>query len=236
MLTFPTHLFNPLTIRLQPRATVIEGGENLLGERDVLRTDGGGYWVADMVGIELLTPDLIRAWEAWEGHLQGGMTRVLVPVPSLRQAPRPAGGPGLMRPAALVAESDDPYFPEAKAFASPLIVAASIGAAALRATQLDIAISRGARLRGGERFAIDHPAVGRRVYKVARVLARDGLEATCVITPPLREAIGDGTALDFDWPSMVATLVPNSEISPELMGDRHATVNIAFREAMAIGA
>jgi hypothetical protein len=207
------------------------GGESLAGENDAIRTDGGGYWQIQMSGIELVGPDLVRAWRAWEAELEGGVTRVLVPIADIRHAPRSAIGKVLAKPSDLAAESVDPYFPEALGFATPFIIAETVGAALLRATQLVIDVTRGARLKGGEHFAINHATSGRRIYRVHRVLSRDGQQATVSIRPPLREAIADGTALDFDWPSVVAVVMPENDISADI-GNGHASVNIAFREAL----
>lgn len=231
MLTFPTHLFNPASIQIKLAGVAISGGEALSGETDTIRTDGGGYWVVRMSGIELITPDQIRAWRAWEDMLDGGVEKVLVPVADVRQAPRPVVGGALSRPSQLENSSDDPYFPEAIAFATPWIVASVTGSAALRATQLVINVTRGARLRGGEVFAVDHAVSGRRLYRVRRVLSSTGQEATVSIRPPLREALTAPKSADFDWPALTATLVPDNDISPDIQNGRHASVNIAFREA-----
>lgn len=231
MLTFPTHLFNPARITMRPGGSVLSGGESLLGEQDVIRTDGGGYWIVTLAGIELLTNDQVRAWRAWEDHLDGGVQKVLVPVADVRNAPRPVVGGRLGRPSALVPLSDDPYFPEATAFATPWIVARAVSAAGMRATTMTIAVDRGARLRGGEVFAINHATRGRRCYRVGRVLNRNGQAATVTIRTPLREAVPAGAVVDFDWPSLVATLVPDADISPEIEYGRHGTVDITFREA-----
>jgi hypothetical protein len=232
MLTFPTHLFNPAAIKMRAAGVSVTGGESLLGESDTIKTDGGGYWIIQMSGIELRTPDLIRAWRAWEDTLDQGTTRVLVPVADLRQAPRPTAGGRPSRPSAMLNSSDDPYFPEAVGFATPWIVAHVTAARPLRATSINIQVDRGARLKGGEVFAIDHATVGRRVYRVARVTARpDAQTATVEIRTPLREAIDADTPVDFDWPSLVATLLPEADISPDIEYGRRATVDIAFREA-----
>lgn len=231
MLTFPTHLFNPARIAMRPAASVLSGGESLLGEPDVIRTDGGGYWLISMLGVELVTPDLVRAWRAWEDHLDGGVTKVLVPVADVRNAPRPVVGGRLSRPSGMQPTTDDPYFPEAVGFATPWIVATVTAAAPLRATRLTIRVDRGARLRGGEVFSLNHARQGRRCYRVGRVLERDGQTASVTIRTPLREPVIAGLSADFDWPSTVATLVPDSDISPELQYGRGGTVDITFREA-----
>lgn len=232
MLTFPTHLFNPVRIAARPMGSTVEGGESLSGLRDVIRSDGGGYWSVNMMGIQLIDADTIRAWRAWESELQAGVTRVIVPISDVRQAPRPVVGGKLGSPSQLEAGSDDPYFPEAVGFATPWIVATITDPAALRAVQLTINVERGARLKGGEHFSIDHATAGQRLYRVRRVTARDGQEATVLIEPPLREAVADNTAANFDWPGVVCVLVPGSNISPELEGARYASIDIAFREAL----
>ena len=236
MLTFPTHLFNPIRTVLKPTGITISGGESLSGEVDTIRTDGGGYWLIHMLGIELLTDDLVRAWRAWESTLEGGVTKVLVPIADVRHAPRPVTGGVLSRPSQLKDNDPaDPYFPESVGFATPWIEASVLAfTAELRATEMWIEVTRGARLKGGEHFAVDHPTAGRRVYRVVRVLERHpdiDQAARVAIRPPLREATGDGTALDFDWPSVVATLLPEADISPELLYGRSGTVDITFREA-----
>lgn len=231
MLTFPTHLFNPARIQLRPAGATVTGGESLSGQTDVIKTDGGGYWFVQMAGIELITPDLVRAWRAWEDELDSGVTKVLVPVADVRHAPRPVVGGSLSRPSQLQNDSVDPYFPEAVGFATPWIVAKITAAAALRATTVTIEVERGARLKGGEIFAIAHATAGRRIYRVRRVLDRDGQSATVLIRTPLREAVAIDTPVDFDWPSLVATLVPEADISPDIEYGNRSTVDISFREA-----
>lgn len=230
MLTFPTHLFNPLSVTMRPVSAVITGGESLAGETDVISTDGGGFWQVAMTGVELIGPDQIRAWRAWEDTLEGGVEKVLVPVADIRQAPLPIVGGRRARPVNLAAGSDDPYFPEAVGFPAPIIVARIVGAAALRATTVTLEVLRGSRLRGGEIFAVTHPTKGRRCYRVRRVLSRDGQRATVSIRMPLREAVTANTPVDFDWPSLVATLDPNADISPAIENG-HSSVGITFREA-----
>jgi hypothetical protein len=230
MFTFPTHLFNPESIKLKLAGATVTGGEALSGETDVIRTDGGGYWLCEMRGIHLHTDDLLRAWQAWEDHLEDGVTKILLPVPELRTAPRPVAGGILSRPSQLAVTGDD-YFPEAVAFAAPWIEAVTVGSAALRATSLVINVTGGARLKGGERFAIAHATEGRRVYRVGRITAQSGQQATVTIRPPLREAVADATAVDFDWPSMVAVKVPDFDISPTIERGRYGRVDITFRES-----
>ncbi len=229
MLIFPTHLFNPARIQLQCMGATLSAGESLSGVTDTIKTDGGGFWVCSMTGIELLTDDQLRAWRAWEDTLESGVTKVLVPVADVRLAPRIAGS----RPASpIVQSSGDPYFPEGLAFSAPWIVATVKVAAALRATQLDIDVTTGVPLKGGEIFSLAHPTAGKRIYRVVRVLSRPTASRAVVqIRTPLREAVAANLAANFEWPMFVGTLLPEANISPDIEHGRRATVDIAFRES-----
>lgn len=229
MLVFPTHLFNPAGVKVTPAGSSVTAGESISGITDVIRTDGGGYWVVALSGIELITPDLIRAWRAWEDTLDSGAEKIILPVADVRQAPRiPGDAPG-----AILAGSTDPYFPEAVGFATPWIVAVTVGAAALRATQIEINVTTGAPLKGGEQFSINHGGdTGHRLYRVRRVLSRPTASRAVVsIRTPLRAAVAAGTACNFDWPLLTASLVPESDISPDIEYGRRAGVDAVFREA-----
>lgn len=233
MFTFPVHLFKPTSIKVRPLAVTVDGGETLSGEKDVLRTDGGGRWLVEMRNMMLKNPDMIRAWRAWEDHLEGGVQQVLVPIADIRQAPRPivSGVPTL--PGKLLASSADPYFPEAIGYAAPYITATIVDAAALRATQVKINIATGSPLKGGEFFALAHSTSGRRIYRVGRIISRPtGSSAVVTIRTPLRQAVAAGMAADFDWPSLVCTLMPDADISPDLEQGMFGAVDISFIESV----
>lgn len=162
--------------------------------------------------------------------MAGGAEQFLVPVADIRHAPRGTIGNQLVRPGPLLATGTDPYFPEVLGYAVPVIIATA-GEANLRATQLAINIERGSRIVGGQYFSITHTNKGRRMYRAGRVLSRTGQSVTVTIVPPLREAIGPATPLDFDFPSFLGALAPNSETAAELLFARSANVSFTFREA-----
>lgn len=228
--TIPIQLFQPSQIKTELVARVIESPDSLSGNSQVIRTDGGGYWRCDMGGMALLTSDQIRAHRSWEDYMAGGAQEFLVPIADIRHAPRGTIGNQLVRPGPLLVTGTDPYFPEALGYAVPVIIATA-GAAALRATELTVTIERGSRVVGGQYFSITHPTKGRRMYRTGRVISRNGQAATVSIVPPLREAIGPATALDFDFPSFLGSLVPNTDTAAELLFSRSANVSFSFREA-----
>lgn len=220
---WPAHIFNPTSIKADPVENVITGGAALNGDEDVIATDGGGRWKITFGGIVLRSPKLIRAWDAWTSHMAGGARAFLAPLVSGQTAPRPFAGSGIARPSAL--HADDDLFATAVGYASPFIVATTVGNAALRATALTINVAQGARLNGGEKFSI-----GRRAHKVERVTARAGQQATVIISPPLRQAVAGGSAVNFEWPVVQAKLIPGQDLTPDLAFGRRADMSISFVE------
>lgn len=229
MFIFPVHLFNPASIKAGVVENVISGGQALSGDEDVIATDGGGRWQITYSGINLRTAEQERKWDAWASHLAGGARAIYVPLVSLRTAPRPVAGVGLARPSAIYA--DDPYFPTEVRFASPYIVAQTVGAAALRATTLTILVTQGARIQGGEKFSING-----RAHKIERVTARNGMQATCIISPPTRAAIGAGTAVEFGWPYVQCKAAIGQDLIPDMSFGRNGAVSVTFVEDFSDGA
>lgn len=223
MFIFPLQRFAPEAIKADVVAKVVSGGTALNDEEDVIQTDGGGRWEIGLSGISLRTVWRERAWSAWTSYLAGGARRMLVPVYSLRTAPRPVAGNGLMRPSNLIA--DDDVFPSSVSFASSYISAQAVGSVGLRATTMTVLVTQGARVDFGMRFG-----AGARSYKIERVISRDGMAATVLISPPTRAPITAGAALNFDWPVVQCRAVIGQDLSPEMMWGRQGATAIAFVE------
>lgn len=223
MFILPIHKLRPDGIKADVVPRVISGGVALNDEEDVIQTDGGGRWEISFSGITLNTIEKQRLWDAWTSYLAGGARAVLVPVYSLRTAPRPIAGNGLMRPSRLIA--DDDVFPTSVAFASPYIVAQVVNAVALRATTMTIRVDQGARVTHGMRFG-----VGGRAYKIERVLSRAGMQAVCVTNPPAREPITAGSPAIFDWPLVQCTAAIGQDLAPEMQWARFGGAGISFVE------
>lgn len=222
MFVFPAHLFNPGKVRVHLARTTLSGGASLTGDEDHVITDGGGRWEVTYEDISLDSPELINAWEAWNGYLAAGTVQVTVPVLSLETAPRPMQGRRPMPPSALAV--DDPLFPTSVGFAAPYIVAVVAANAALRATTLEIVVSRGAALGGGEKFEI-----AGRVHRIARKID----ETHFIIEPALRAAVTAGTAINFDWPCVICHAVPGEDWSPAIEFGQFADTSIRFVESFA---
>lgn len=221
MFVWPTHLFNPTAIKADVAPTMIDGGTALNGDRTTIQTDGGGRWQITYSGIVLRTPQMVKKWDAWTSYMPG--RAFLVPLVSMLTAPRPHAGGTVARPSSITA--DDDYFPEEVRYASPYIIAQTVGDVALRATQMTINVTQGARVEGGEKCSING-----RGFKIERVLSRFGQQATVIVSPPSREAISSGSSVNFEWPTVQCKMVLGQDLSPNLAFGRRAEMAISFVE------
>lgn len=220
---FPAHLFRPTSTKAGIVENVISGGRSLSGEEDAIATDGGGLWQITHSGINLRKPVHLRLWQAWASHLAGGARACLVPLLSLTSGPRPIGGNTLLRPSGI--HADDDIFPTDVRFGLPLITAVTASSATLRATTLTIRVEKGARIQGGEICSING-----RGFRIQRVTSRSGMTATCIVSPPTREAIEPGTAVIFDWPLVRCRAALGQDLNPEIQFGRTASIAVAFIE------
>jgi hypothetical protein len=230
--TFPLGvIFNPREIKASIVYQAVVGPPSISGVVQTLRTDGGGLWRVDMTGIPLRTPKDVRAWEAWQAEFGGGAGTCIVPIPSIGLAHRPLAGGKPIRTGGLYPQSDDACFPEALDYGAPIIVAEVVGDAALRATTITINVIRGGRLTGGEKFGLTHATMGKRMYRIRRVLSRPtDQSATVLIETPLREAVVSGATVNFDLPAVLSRAIPEQDFGVALSRNR-GEVSISFLEA-----
>lgn len=227
MPVFPAHLLHPASVKRSLTGRVISSPPSLSGVTQSVRTDGGGLWQVTYGGIILRTADHRRIWGAWDSYLAGGVQRVKVPMLANLDAPRGMQAGRVARYGGL-AFTGDPYFPEAVNYASSLVIATA-SAAPLRATTLTINVTRGQAPKGSEVFGIRYADGTDRAHRIVRALGGNQYS----IDPPLRQAITNGTSLNFDWALVDATVVPGSDIAPEYSNGR-GEVSITFQEAIDV--
>jgi hypothetical protein len=96
----------------------------------------------------------------------------------------------------------------------------------VRATSLSIAISYGGRIEPGQHFSI-----GERLYRVKSVTySGAGATATITIRPPLREAVPNGSRLEFDFPVCRMRLASDTEMDLSLDQRRLGAPSASFVE------
>ncbi len=236
MIVWPWRLLLPSSCKTRLSAQVQAGPPSLSSLTQSSRTDGGGFWMSDLTGIQLLCPDQVRACRAWAAMLDAGATEFVLPLWDLAQAPRPYAGGAMMLPGAPAPSLD--YFAQDPSFGQPLMVAVVSGAQALRSTSLDITMRQGSRLRGGEHFSLNHPTLGWRLYRVGQITGVAGSTYTCSIRPPLREAVADQLAVEFDVPRYQAKIATGKadDLEPSLDQGRWGTVALYAVESLAASA
>lgn len=234
MYLWPFRLLPPYAAKWSRVGAAMLGPVSIDGaQQQASRTDGGGLWRLDC-SFEAKTVDQILALRAWDAYLDAGTTEFIMPVLDLPFAPRPtiAGRP--MKPGKPASASDP--FGESGDYGSALMMASNVGAASLRATSITINMVQGSSIRAGQIFSINHAMKGWRKYNIQRVTSADGNLFTVSFRPPLREAITDGTAIEFDIPRCVMRLHPDSasnlaqSIDLLKIGD---TVTAAFIESFS---
>lgn len=227
-LTLPVQLLNPTSVQPMQMGRTITSGESLSGITDFISTDGGGFWMLRYSGIQIFERDQLKAWRAWENHMGRGATDILVPFVETELAPELIAGGRPLLPSNLLPTTDDPYFPETIARASPHVIA-TVSGAPLRSMTVNIEVQQGAPLTGGDSvFAVNHPNKGRHCYRIERRLSENNFR----IWPPLREAITGVTAADFDWPTCLMRLVPDPSQFADVEIGRYADVSLTFREVV----
>lgn len=174
MLTrFDPSVFGMASLDFRLAGTATSGGRSLSGIEDTIRTDGGGFVIADFAGGSMVDREANLAWRAFTAKADGGATSFEVLLidrrhqPVRKQAPAP--------------------------------VSAIVGSGNLRDTVLTLSFAGQKKLRGGEWFSIDHPTWGPRAYQIVEV-SPSGSNFTVEFRPPLREAVANGVAVEFSYP------------------------------------
>lgn len=227
---FPHNLMRENAILFELMGQVITVGQTASGVMPVTRMDGGGIWKATLSEVPLMTADHVRAWRAFTATCEGGAMPVIVEMCDKRAGPFPVVN-GKRVTSANVPHDDDTPHDDGTPYECS-VVSAIVGNGNLRATSiLVIPTTAGSVLRGGEHFSIDHGDPLRdRLYRIASVEQTvDG--PLCEIRPPLRAAVGGGTAANFDHPRCVMRLATPDAMDLLLQQRKFGKPSASFLEA-----
>lgn len=224
MYIFPVHLLAPRKVARYLERQVLTGGTALSGDEDVIETDGGGRWVVQYEGINLVDARQARVWEAWNEYLSGGLNSCLVPALSFATGPRPSTRLNAPKtPSDLY--YDDPEWPTVMRYAARDHEAQFAVSAALRDTVVGLTVTRGPEISSGQIFSYSDG----RMHRVIRPLGGGQFN----VLPPLREAAAPAESVSFDFPLMRAKMAPNESFAVGLERGRNAGVSIKFVESLA---
>lgn len=202
-----------------------------------VRSDGGGFWSCSMSDVSLSGPgsgkerqrNSTLLWRAVRQVCDGGTNRIVVWRNDALFIPFPAG----FARATTVPHSDGSPFSDGSEYFQPVIDITCDGGADLRATSMAIAIEQAATLIGGESFSISHAGAGWRLYEIATVEYDESDATSAVITfmPPLREAVNDGEALEFERPRCTMRLANPNAMDLTVRPWTFNSANVDFVEA-----
>jgi len=206
----------------------------------IIRSDGGGFWSCSMSDVSLSGAGSARGnerqrvstllWRAVRQICDGGVNSIVVPRNDALFRPWPAG---LAQSAVVsIPHDDETYFDDDGGYYQSAIDITS-AAASLRATSLGLTINSAGELRAGESFSIEHAVLGWRLYEIATVIYTDDTHATVTFNPPLREAIGDETYLEFDRPRCTMRLASPASMNLSVAPWTFNTASVDFVESFA---
>jgi hypothetical protein len=190
-------------------------GQTAQSVAPLIRSDGGGFWSCTMSDVSLSgvskanIKQLTLLWRACRQICDGGVNPIVVPRNDGFFAPWPDGI--AHGSTGRITHSDGTLFSDGTGYYQVTIDVVTVGAAALRATSLNLNTIVCGPLLGGESFSITHTTLGKRMYEIATVVYSDATHATVTFMPPLRQAVPDGTFVDFERPGCLMRLAqPNS--------------------------
>jgi hypothetical protein len=185
----------------------------------IVRSDGGGFWSCAMSDVSLSGNRTAAGnarqresgllWRAVRQLCDGGVNAIVVPRNDALFRPWPAG---IAQGPAPIPHDDGSLFSDDSGYYQPTINVVADGAAALRATTMNLLVIQAGPLLGGESFSIEHETVGWRLYEIATVAYADASHVAVSFMPPLREAVAAATDLEFDRPCCTMRLAKTNSM------------------------
>jgi hypothetical protein len=203
----------PSEVSMDVVGVSIEGGRSLSGVTQAIDYSGGGFIAVTYGGIQIGSRSQHRYWSKLGANLNGSVTPIIVPlwtdyITPLSGSYSPGDDAGVGIP-----HSDESLFNDGAGYDQFFADAGVSVAAAVNAAQIVITMPAGFNVEGGEWFAIHHLVRNWRAYRIKEVVSRVGQAFTCIIGPPLREAVAIGETASFTRPRCLMRL-PAGETLP----------------------
>lgn len=195
---WPVCTLTPADITASPVSQNTSGGQSLTGREQVIGNTPG-RWTISLSGVRLQTKQQVKCWEALQAALDGRNKTILVPILGSLFAPWPVVNGKEVRTYGDIPFDDGSLFDDGAGFYLPVIDAVTVGTVAVGAVTAQIQVNYGAELEARNDFG-----VGDYAYRITEVLSVDETGDAPIYSVkfrlPAREAIPDGTSLDFDKP------------------------------------
>jgi hypothetical protein len=207
------------------------GGPALGGPGQVVDWSAGGFWVAELSGMQLWEPDHFRLYRAMLMACRGG-GEIDVPIIDDPQRPFPVD---LAETTASLPFSDGTLFSDGSGFLGADLDYVVEESALEGDVLMSLRRTIGAPLRGGEYLTLIHAEAGPRAYCVETVTEEneDGV-FQIAFGAGLREDVAAGLFADFQRPRCrMRLLTPWSEAWPRITAPFEAEVGLRFVESFA---
>jgi hypothetical protein len=224
---WPKGFFRPLRIEWDFVGGQITAGFGKGGVQQVGSMSGGPLVCARLSDITVRGRDAINAARAFKARLSQGLGLVRISVCEHHLAPLVAGYTGDGVP-----HDDGSPFSDSSLYYTEAITATSNGGAALNAVQMTLSMAGAYRaIQGGEPFSVYDADMGEHIHFIDGLLD-GGTDAFPIVTfwPPLRFAVTDGQAINFDNPGCVMRL--NGDFPLPVDMGRWATFSLEFVEVL----
>lgn len=218
------------TIMFELIGQTISGGQSASGQMPVTRLDGGGVWKAELSGVQLRSADHVRTWRALTSICDGGAQPVVVIMCDKRHFPAPIVN-GVRITGGSVPYSDGSTHSDGTEYQNSVVIADALIPAPLRGTTINIHLSQGGNLEGGEFFSIEHPTMHHHIYRISTAISIGSGNWTIKFRPPLREAVAVDELFEFDFPKCVMRLAEANAMDMALEARKFANPNVTFIEA-----
>ena len=199
---WPMDVLRPRAFKIDPAWRSTRGAPSINGKTQVVSSDAG-IWVATLGNIDVRGKDRILAFRGISTQLEGMLNPILIPLGRAWQPYHPY----------------DTHLYDEGQLVIDVVAAGSVG---LRGVQIAVTVNHAEALQAGQHFSVNE-----RLYRVRSYNAD-----THVLTfrPPLREAIANGTRLEFDNPGCRMKLASDGEMDLDLQMLKAAEVSVNFVE------
>lgn len=219
---WPVSVLPPRRVSFDIAPRTLAAPANIYGVGQVVSQDAG-IWRATFGDIYVRGRFPVVMFRGIATELEGRLGKIIVPLcRSYQPASLEAIEGGILT---AVPHSDETFFSDDAGYVGETVSVVLVGAVAARATAMSVNIVFGGTLMPGHHFS-----VGDRLYRIKTVTYTSGTTANITVRPPVREAIADGTSLDFEQPVCRMRLATDTEMDLELALRREGNPTVNFIE------
>ncbi len=231
--TWPRELMREQLLRWTPMHHTTVSEASIGGVVQATDSLGGPLWQCAFGDVDIRGGAIEAAWDALMWRLKGAKTPVLVPCTKNRLwQPWPTIGGQVVRRLDQIPFEDGSGYDDGAWNSQHVIVVTVSEAVPARAMRLRVTSERAGPLREGQRFSVDHPLYGRRMYGIGRVHGIFGSDDVEIeIHRPLFAGLAAGDGLDFDAPGVVMRLFDEESSAYDMRRMRFGQVSPVLVEA-----